>query len=61
MLGSRFCTLLVLSVILAWRCASSVWLGAPASVTLDQIVTRFNQSESWSIKLDEFKDRKSVV
>jgi len=53
--GSRFCALLVLSVVLASRCASSVWLGAPASVTLDQIVAKFNELESKSINLDRSK------
>jgi hypothetical protein len=55
--SSRLCALLVLSVILAWRCASSMWLGAPASVTLDQIVAKFNELESKSIHFEQYKAR----
>ena len=53
--SSWFSALLVLSVILAWRCASSVLLGAPASATLNQIVAKFDELEPKSINLDRSK------
>ena len=53
--GCRFCALLVLSVILAWRCPSSVWPGAPARVTLDQIVAKFNELDLKSIEFYRYK------